>query len=437
RTILISSVSMSKGLALARTFYLAGHRVIGVDFDTAHFAHSTVPSSGRFSNALNKYYTVATPHGENSQKRYADDMVALVKREGVDLWVCVSGVASTVEDALLKDAVEKETRCRVFQPNPETCEKLHDKWEFIRMVEEAGLRTPVTKLVEEKVEVWNVLKNHPELKFIVKCVELDDVSRADMTLLPQPTTLETERFLSGIEISKNKRWVVQVFINGKEFCTHAVVVRGKVKAFVACPSMEMLMHYEALPKESELSKAMLEFTKRLVGTLEGGKMTGQVSFDFLVDGLDEIKLFPIECNPRTHTAVVLLTEQPRQLANAYLSLLDEPELPSNRGHDMDISTIMHPTYPRRSFYWIGHDIVADIVLPILHMMALKETPWNCVKSVVWFLVRVFTWKETTFEVWDPLPWWWLYHVYCPWIFVTSLITGRRWSRVNVSTTRVF
>jgi catechol O-methyltransferase len=454
RTVLVSSISMGKGLSLARSFYRAGHRAIGVDFDTAHFAHSPVPSSGRFSNVLNKYYTVTTPNDEESRARYAAEMVSLVKKEGVDLWVCVSGVASTAEDALLKDVIEKETRCKVFQPDPKTCDILHDKHEFIRIVDDAGLKTPVTVLVESHEGVFKVLREHLELKFILKCVELDDVSRADMTQLPRPTPLGTERFIRGLEISPKKRWVVQEFIQGAEFCTHAVVVRGKVQAFVACPSAEMLMHYEALAAESPLSKAMLAFTRRLTKTLEGGKMTGQVSFDFLVDvkdasakDLKDIKLFPIECNPRTHTAVVLLAEQqPRQLANAYLSLLDEPELlysKTNRGKtldDTDISTVVRPSIDkssRTSFYWIGHDFVVDVVLPVLHMITLEVGPLECTKSVFWFFVRVFVWKEATFEVWDPLPWWWLYHVYYPWIFATSLATGKRWSRVNVSTTRVF
>ena len=47
KTILVTGVGMTKGLFLARQFYIAGHRVIGADFETFG-----IPSPGRFSYAL-------------------------------------------------------------------------------------------------------------------------------------------------------------------------------------------------------------------------------------------------------------------------------------------------------------------------------------------------------------------------------------------------
>jgi catechol O-methyltransferase len=457
RTVLVSSLAMGKGLSLARAFHAAGHRVIGVDFDTSKFAHSPVWSPGRFSKALHKYYTVTTPNNGPSGSRYVQDMVNLIKSERAELWVCVSGVASTIEDTYLKDIIEKETKCMVFQLDPRTCEVLHDKHKFIRTVNNAGLKTPTTVFVESREEVFRVLEEHPNTTFILKCVPLDDVSRADITQIPQPTPQQTGRFVNSLDISPQKPWVVQQYISGAEFCTHAVVVRGEVKSFVACPSSEMLMHYESLAGDAPISKAMLAFTRRLVRTLEEGKMTGQVSFDFIID-IDQalgakspldIDLYPIECNPRTHTAVVLLAENPRELAAAYLSLLDEPRKTSrskkNGQHpepydDTDVSTVIYPnkdSFSRTFFYWMGHDFVTEVALPVLDMLTLKMRPADCGESVAWFLVRLISWKDGTFEVEDPVPWWWLYHIYYPWLFATSLLTGKRWSRVNVSTTRMF
>jgi len=463
RTVLVTAVAMGKGLALARAFRLAGHRVIGVDFDTTHYAHSSAPSSGRFSQALDEYYTVTTPLDRVSWAKYAEEMLKLVKLQGVDLWVPVSGVASTIEDALLKSVIEEETGCRTFQPDPKTCELLHDKHKFIQAVREAGLKAPVTVLVESQEEVFNVLRGRPDLTFIVKCVELDDVSRADMTKLPQPTPLETERFIHSLDISPQKRWVVQQFIRGNEFCAHAVVVRGSVSAFVACPSSEMLMHYSALPATSPLSRAMLAFTRRFAKTLEGGNITGQLSFDFLVDtgsargkAPQDIELFPIECNPRAHTALILLAAEPLSMAASYLGLLHEPRLPNSKANshrkgkdpedDTNISTVTHadtatfdghPSSSPTSFYWLGHDLVTDLVVPIVDLLAARAGPVRVAKTIFRFGVRALTWNDATFRVDDPLPWWWLYHVYYPWLFVTSLATGKRWSRVNTSTTRVF
>ncbi|KAK3044781.1 hypothetical protein LTS18_000367, partial [Coniosporium uncinatum] len=51
--------------------------------------------------------------------------------------------------------------------------------------------------------------------------------------------------------------------------------------------------------------------------------------------------------------------------------------------------------------------------------------------------HLLSWKDGTFEVQDPLPWFVLYHVYWPAQFVQSLRTGNWWSRVNVSTGKMF
>jgi catechol O-methyltransferase len=444
QTILVSSLSMGKGLSLARAFHRAGHTVIGVDFTFTHFASCPVPASGRFSSALERYYTVRPSH-------YREDVLHIIKREGVDLWVPVSHVATTIEDALLKETIERETRCRVFQPDPEACEELHDKNTFIQMAEKRGLLVPVTVAVESREEVLRVLQAYPGVEFIAKCLELDDVSRADMTLLPQPTKAETTRFVDSLEISKKKRWVLQQFVRGREYCTHAVVVRGVVKAFVACESSDLLMQYRPLRKESPLNRAMLAFTRRIVDKT----FTGQIGFDFLVEKEmartpEGVRLFPIECNPRTHTAVVLLARKYQQLADAHLSVLGEPNCTNGDANgsangngaaaedDTDTAgVLMLEDQDRMGQYWIGHELVAGILWPLVEILLMRKEVGATLREVLIVMWRLLTWRDATFEAWDPLPWWWLYQVYYPWMFMTSLVTGKRWSRVNVSTTRVF
>jgi catechol O-methyltransferase len=50
---------------------------------------------------------------------------------------------------------------------------------------------------------------------------------------------------------------------------------------------------------------------------------------------------------------------------------------------------------------------------------------------------LLNWKDGTFEVWDPWPAFWLYHVYWPVQFVLAVVQGKKWSRLNVSTTKMF
>jgi catechol O-methyltransferase len=54
-----------------------------------------------------------------------------------------------------------------------------------------------------------------------------------------------------------------------------------------------------------------------------------------------------------------------------------------------------------------------------------------------FVDHLLFWKDGTYEVWAPLPAWWLYHVYWPFQLALALVTGKKWSRANVSTSKMF
>lgn len=424
KVVLVSSLAMAKGLFLARTFFLAGHRVIGLDFTRAG-----IPSSGKYSKSLSKHYELREPTNAAEKEKYVQHLVKIIKEERVDLWVCVSGVATTTEDAFAKLEIERETTCKVFQLKPETCETLHNKDHFIEKTAGIGLRVPETKRIENREEGLEFLAGKISGRYILKSLWLDDVSRADMTLYPRPTLEETTAAISKLEISAEKPWVFQEFVEGKEFCTHAVVVKGCVTAFVGCPSSELLMHYKALPAESEYSKKLLEFTEVYSKALEGGQVTGQLSLDLIAKEGEgqhgELQLYPIECNPRTHTAVVLFGNN-RKLADCYLSLLDPSRAPAEGVCMPDVNTT-------NCFYWIGHDIVTLFLLPLLHISDF----WSFLAGLKEITLHLLFWKDATFEAWDPLPFWFLYHVYWPGLFARSLLTGRKWSRINVSTARIF
>lgn len=425
KTVLVSSLAMTKGLSLARSFYLAGHRVIGLDFRRAG-----IPSSGKYSKALSGHYELREPTSAAEREEYVRSLVKIIKEEGVDLWVCVSGVATTTEDAIAKREIGRETSCEVFQFKPKTCKTLHDKYRFIEKTAKIGLQTPETKMVKSHEEAVGFLEGKGEegsRRYVLKSIWLSDVSRADMTLYPRPTPEETRAMISRLEITAERPWVFQEFVEGEEYCTHAVVVKGRVAAFVGCPSSELLMHYRALPAESKHSKKMLEFTELYAKGLEGGQVTGQLSFDMIVkESNGELQLYPIECNPRTHTAVLLFNKDAKRLAECYLSLLDPPRTP-----EQDVC--IPDTAVADSIYWIGHDIVSLFLLPLFRISDLS----GLLAASKEFVIHLLFWKDGTFEIWDPLPFWFLYHVYWPGLFARSLVTGKKWSRINVSTTRVF
>lgn len=425
RNVLVTGVGMSKGLVLARAFGLAGHHVVGADFEPGGAL-----SMGRASRTLSRFYRLRAPRGDDTTT-YVQDLLKIIVTEKIDLWVSCSGVASAVEDGEAKEIIEARTSCKAVQFDIDTTQTLHEKHTFIDHAAKCGLTVPDTHAVKSRAEVEQVLQSAPPgRQYIMKTIGVVDSVRGDMTLLPKSSYEETLKHLQRLPISEDCPWILQQYIKGEEFCTHAVVIRGQVKAFLACPSAELLMHYRMLPPESALSRAMLAFTE-VMAIAGGEKFTGHLSFDFLV-AHDDLRsgsptLYPIECNPRAHTAVVLF-HGTHTMVDSYMSLLD------GNGAASLVTPAQTGGY---KYYWIGHDLVVRLILPTLQLFTLQTSLLAALRSYVEFLGLLLFWRDGTYEVWDPLPWWWLYHVYWPMRFWQYIRTGKRWTRLNVSTTKVF
>lgn len=443
---------MAKGLTLARAFYLQGHHVIGADFEDG-----AIPCSGRFSKSISKFRAMKSPSSTYDSRSYINQMLQIVKEEDIDLWVSCSGVASALEDANAKELVERETRCRCIQLGVQETSTLHEKDLFMREAQRLDLPVPKTHNLSSPDDALSILSKshslHPERKFILKTVGVDDANRGNMTLLPLHSKEATKRYLSRLSIRPDQSWILQEFIpGGEEYCTHALIVRGEVKCFVACPSAELLMHYRALEPQSALSRAMLAFTREYVfRSPHSEHFTGHLSFDFMVrdSAVDERSversLYAIECNPRAHTAVALFAGPPTAattaaMVKAYLSTLDEspegyPSVLKQNGLRED--TIVFPETGALPRYWIGHDLFSLVLQPLLDFFVGRITVRQLCRSFMQFIVHVLTWKEGTFEAWDPWPAVVLYHVYWPLTILSAWWRGFRWSRVNVSTTKMF
>lgn len=458
KTILVTGVGMTKGLALARNFFAAGHTVIGADFEPL-----LLPvSCGRTSKALKSFHRLEKPGAEGSAK-YTQSLLDIIRAENVDIWVSCSGVASAIEDGEAKEMVELVTKCNAVQFDVANTKKLHEKHSFIEYTKSIGLPTPDTHTITSKAAALKMLDEaaaekgkRAGMKYIMKYIGTDDSVRADMTLLPLETPAATKAHISRLPISEDRPWILQQYIKGPEYCTHAVVIRGEVKVFVACPSAELLMHYEALPATSGLSQSMLRFTQEYAAA-GGESFTGHLSFDFLVEmseadaGLKDptrnVRLYPIECNPRAHTAVALFNETP-EMAGAYMSLLKSSSHhhahaeESQRKNGLTNGLAAQPIFPHsptKKYYWIGHDLVELVLLPIISLLtsSANASLSDVSSGISTFLDHLLFWKDGTFEVWDPWPAWWLYHVYWPVQFALALVQGRKWSRLNVSTTKMF
>lgn len=443
KTILVTGVSMTKGLTIARNLAQhTPHRIIGADISAL--------SPGRFSRAISKYYLLETPNGDDADP-YIDSILSIAQKEKVDLWISCSSVVAAVEDGQVVRIAEQQAKERgrtfeAIQFREDVVEKFHEKDKFIDHIESLGLPVPESHRCTDASEALDVLmrelhrtptkgRQDSRRKFIMKPIGVDDKARNNMmTLLPFQTPTATAEYIHSLNISKDNPFQLQQFIKGNEYCTHALVIRGKVKAFTSCPSLELLMHYEPLPPSSPLSQKMLEFTERVCEN-GGESFTGHLSFDFLVEDDDkgaDAKFYPIECNPRAHTAVVLFEQTP-EMAEAYLSMFNSPNPLSSKS----AASPVFPRTPTHSYYWIGHDLVSFVILPFLDALFGVISFQQATEHFLTFFRHLVIWKDGTYTFEDPVPFFVLYHVYWPAKFLEALVRGRPWSRINVSTTKMF
>ena len=439
-SVLVTGVGMAKGLFLARAFHIAGCRVIGADFEK----HG-VPACGRFSAAVTRFYALRILGQDRNAEAYVNKIVDIIRKEKIDIWVSCSGVATALEDARAMQVVEKSTSCKAFQFDEDTTFKLDDKFEFMKQTERIGLLSPkwyplsTPEALPDTISlILSKVKTGTIEKYIVKNVGMDDLTRGALPILSSNDPQRLTEVLNTLDYSGGKSWILQEYIEGgEEYCTHSVVVDGRVKAFLACPSSSVLLHYQLMDESSPLFNDMLQFTQKYAKGmfLQQQRFTGHLSFDFLAqlklnEGGVEKVLKPIECNPRCHTATVHFRGSEGALVDAYLSCLARME---------DENDIVYPLQKTKdvSYYWIAHDLCVLFLLPYLQVSLGNLKPMDVIRSQLEFWRHVTLWKDPAFEWWDPLPWLALNHICWPWNLAVTAWYGIHWSQLNVSTMKVF
>lgn len=299
KNILISGGKMTKALQIARFFHAAGHRVVLTE------THKYWLSGHRFSQSVDKFYT--TPSPQQDSQIYTEFLLDIVKKESIDIYIPVTSPIASYYDALVKPKLSEY--CEVFHVDADTCKMLDDKFAFSEKARNFGLSVPKSFKITNPEQVLNFDFSGETRKYILKSIPYDSVRRLDLTKLPCDTPEETEAFVRSLPISPQKPWIMQEFIPGKEYCTHSTIRDGVLRLHCCCESSAFQVNYENV-EHSEIREWVTHFVKEL-------EVTGQLSFDFIE--AEDGKVYAIECNPRTHSAITIFHDQLQQAANAYLS----------------------------------------------------------------------------------------------------------------------
>jgi len=370
---------MTKCLQLARMFHSLGDRIIVVETPLYQYCGT------RFSTATDKFYVI--PSIEENSENYQSALIEIAEQEKVDLFVPVASPGAAVVDAMAKPLFPSHTM--VFHFDSAIVKQLDDKHQFLMLCREFGLSAPESYLINNK-ESLLTHEFSSDKKFILKKIAYDPVYRMDLRTLPHPGWKDR---VKALPISEKDQWVLQEFIEGDEICTHTTTINGDTNLFVCSNSSPFQVNYamQHLPQVEEWTKT---FVQKLGAT-------GQISFDFIIKKNGDV--MPIECNPRTHSAITLFHNQP-EAAKAYY--------PSKSQHK-----IYKPDEASGHTYWLFHELYRLITAGTL-------------KRFQSILTRIWTGKEAIFSWSDPWPFWIHNFLHVPYQLLKRTARGISWTKID-------
>lgn len=382
KNILLTGGKMTKSLQLARSFHSAGHKVFMVETDKYWL------SGHQFSYAVTKFLTVPAP--EKDADGYLQGLLDIVKNENIDVFIPVSSPVASYYDSLAKPILSPH--CQVFHFDAEMTKILDDKFSLCEQAQALGLTAPKAYLITSPEQILNFDFTQDDNPYLLKSIKYDSVTRLDMTKLP---FVGMENYIKNLPISPERPWVMQEFITGQEYCTHSSVSNGEIRLHCCSQSSPFQVNYQQVDNPQ-----ILAWVKHFVKELN---LTGQISFDFIqtADG----KVYPIECNPRTHTAITMFYNHPG-LADAYL----QPSEKENQTH-------IEPLPDSKPTYWLYHEL--------WRLTGIRS--WTELK--VW-LNKITQGKDAIFTQDDPLPFLMVHHWQITLLLLQNLAQLRGWVKID-------
>lgn len=382
RNILLTGGKMTKALQLARSFHQAGHRVVLVETDKYWL------SGHRFSNAVDRFYTVPAP--ERVPEDYYQALLKIVQQEQIDAFVPVSSPVASCYDAIAGTLMPAS--CDVMHCSPEMTQLLDNKFRLCETARALGLSAPKSFLITSPQQILDFDFARDGSQYILKSIHYNSVTRLDLTKLPFAGMAD---YVNRLPISQANPWIMQEFIAGQEYCTHSTVRAGKIRLHCCSKSSAFQVNYQQVEQPQILS-----WVETFVRALN---LTGQISFDFIqaADG----KIYPIECNPRTHSAITMFYNHPG-IAAAYLE------------DNQDAQTEMLLPLPNsKPTYWLYHEI-----------WRLNELRSGA--DLQRWAQKLLQGKDAIFQLSDPLPFLTVPHWQITLLLLQNLRRLKDWVRID-------
>ncbi|NER06943.1 MAG: ATP-grasp domain-containing protein, partial [Okeania sp. SIO3C4] len=324
---------------------------------------------------------------------YCQGLLEIIRKEKIDVFIPVSSPAGSYYESLAKPLLSEH--CEVLHFDAEITQLLDNKFTFIEKAKSFGLSVPKSFLITNPEQILNFDFATDGSKYILKSIPYDSVRRLDMTKLPMNSKSEMEEFVNSLPISEEKPWIMQEFVKGKEYCTHSTVRKGKVRLYCCCESSEFQVNYHHVDRPQ-----IYQWVEKFVRELD---ITGQISFDFIQT--EDGRVYPIECNPRTHSAITTFHDHPG-VADAYLK---------DSKDENEASLIPLPN--SKPTYWTYHEL-------------WRLTGIRSLGQLRTWINKIFQGTDGIFQVNDPLPFLMVHHWQIPLLLLGNLQKLKGWVRID-------
>lgn len=381
KRILITGAKMTKALQLARSFHRDGHEVYLVE------THKYWLSGHRYSRAVKGFFTIPAP--EKDCAGYRQGLLEIVKQNQIDVFIPVSSPVASYYDSLAKKTLEPD--CESIHLDPEETAILDDKHAFCTQAKKFGLSAPKVWRITDPQQILDFDFARDGSQYIVKSIPYDSVLRLDLTKLPFP---DMENYVRSLPISPEKPWVMQEFIRGQEYCFHATARNGKIRLHCCSESSPFQVNYQQVD-----NPAIYQWVATFI---EKMNLTGQVCFDMIQT--EGGSVYPIECNPRLHSAITMFHDHPG-VATAYLRDGEPGEAP------------ITPLPDSKPTYWTYHELWR-----LLHIRSFVElNSW-------WSKITQGT--DAILSPEDPLPFLMLHNWQIPLLLLDNLRRLQGWVKID-------
>ena len=332
KTVLLTIGRLPKALDFARSFHMAGWRVLVAEPFKSHLTG--------VSNCVAQSFTVPPPC--DGKQAYLEVLAKIVTEQRIDLVLPLS--EETLHVAHLRTLLPENVQ--VYAPPPVMLLTLHDKAAFIALAQQHGLPVPETAMLGTTAARELAAHYDYVIKPVYSC------SGRGVSLHKAGDALSSDKAA--------ERAIVQQQLSGAQYSTFAIAHKGQVAINVTYRGTIMSGSVAVAFERVEIAT----ITHWVTDFVAAIGHNGFISFDFFVD--EDGVARAIECNPRVTSGVHLIETE--DLAPAILS-------------HFPISMRLKPVTKMMQFYPTLTEVQASMFGPkfvgnVRKMLSSRDVTWS-------------------------------------------------------------